>query len=377
MRGGAGVAQRHHDTALAGGSPAPVPEPVTGVGAGAGAGAGVGLGDSAGEVLASYLRQQATAFLRGLAGLGEGGGDDIGPAQLMRRAADRIGGVLETYGELTDPVWAEPLRAELGWLSATLVREHQYAARLARLMSALHRLSAHAAVPAPAIPAPACDKDGHPTPAQSAPAPVRVAGGGQSAIGAARAGALLDRQLTLARTRAHSAALQATGSARFHAVADAVAVLASEVPLSRAAAVPAPSALPPCTERAKARLAEAAATLPLARSAHPYNADALLSSLCADAAPDLHDAPWNRVRSLLRVLRHALEVTGGDGDERLAAAGPLLDRHQEAAEAAAAAAAAARTPRIAPATAYALGVLHADQRGEVEAARFAFAQLWR
>ncbi|MEU6127083.1 metal-binding protein, partial [Streptomyces sp. NPDC047123] len=37
---------------------------------------------------------------------------------------------------------------------------------------------------------------------------------------------------------------------------------------------------------------------------------------------------------------------------------------------------AARTPRIAPATAYALGVLHADQRHEVEAARFAFQRAW-
>ncbi|NEC70723.1 metal-binding protein, partial [Streptomyces rochei] len=32
---------------------------------------------------------------------------------------------------------------------------------------------------------------------------------------------------------------------------------------------------------------------------------------------------------------------------------------------------------IAPATAYALGVLHADQRHEVEAARYAFQHSWR
>ncbi|MER7816748.1 hypothetical protein ABTX79_15685, partial [Streptomyces sp. NPDC096153] len=53
------------------------------------------------------------------------------------------------------------------------------------------------------------------------------------------------------------------------------------------------------------------------------------------------------------------------------------DRHRDAAEAATAAASAARTPRIAPATAYALGVLHADQRHEVEAARFAFQRTWQ
>jgi hypothetical protein len=39
--------------------------------------------------------------------------------------------------------------------------------------------------------------------------------------------------------------------------------------------------------------------------------------------------------------------------------------------------AAARTPRIAPATAYPLGALHADQRHEVAAARFVFQQYWR
>ena len=64
-------------------------------------------------------------------------------------------------------------------------------------------------------------------------------------------------------------------------------------------------------------------------------------------------------------------------DVRLITAGQALDRHRDASEAAAAAAQAARTPRIAPATAYALGVLHADQRHEVEAARYAFQRCWQ
>ena len=62
---------------------------------------------------------------------------------------------------------------------------------------------------------------------------------------------------------------------------------------------------------------------------------------------------------------------------RLLTAGQALHRHRDASEAAAAAASAARTPRVAPATAYALGVLHADQRHEVEGARFAFQQCWQ
>ncbi|WP_250853532.1 CHAD domain-containing protein, partial [Streptomyces rhizosphaericus] len=243
--------------------------------------------------------------------------------------------------------------------------------------------------------------------------------GGALTVGAARAGALLERQLTLARTRAHTAALEALGSSRFHAVADTVALLASDVPLDEAnAARPAGQVLPPLAELANRRLAEAVEALPLVRAGHPYNAEALVHGLAATPAADAppaserQDAPWHHVRHLLRLRRYALEVLdqawqqpdeasgpngsgpgcgpggsgpGGSGpvdtepplSVRLLAAGQALERHRDASEAAAAAAAAARTPRIAPATAYALGVLHADQRHEVEAARFAFGRIWR
>ncbi len=222
--------------------------------------------------------------------------------------------------------------------------------------------------------------------------------GGALTVGAARAGALLERQLTLARTRAHTAALQVLGSSRFHAVADAVALLASEVPLDEAAAVrPADLALPPLAELAHRRLVESVESLPLGRAGHPYNAEALIHGLAATSAADAppaserQDAPWDQVRRLVRLRRYALEVLDAgqrpDGtgpveadpslSVRLLAAGQALERHRDAAEAAAASAAAARTPRIAPATAYALGVLHADQRHEVEAARFAFGRIWQ
>ncbi|MFF8524656.1 CHAD domain-containing protein [Streptomyces werraensis] len=196
------------------------------------------------------------------------------------------------------------------------------------------------------------------------------------AVGAAKAAALLERQLTLARTRAHSAALQALGSARFHAVADQVAVLASEVPLAdRATDID----LRPLADAARERLMAAVAALPLVTAGSPYNAEALVHGLSPDPAPHPQDAPWHQVRLLLRLHRYAREVldpAAGD-DPRLCAAGEALDRHRDAAEAAAAAAQAARTPRIAPATAYALGVLHAGQRHEVEAARYAFQRAWR
>ncbi|MFE9468072.1 CHAD domain-containing protein [Streptomyces virginiae] len=299
----------------------------------------------AGDVLGTYLRSQATAFLRGLrlheesrAAATESGV----AARSLRGAARRISGSLATFRAVTESSWADGLRTELAWLSSTLADEHAYAARLARLMDALHRLSGSPQLPAPRGSA------------------------GALTVGSARAGALLDRQLTLARTRAHSATLQALGSSRFHAVADAVALLASEVPLDAVAARGrVGEVLMPLAAVAETRLSAAVSALPpvggCEAAPSPYDAD--------------HDGLWHEVRRLLRVHRYAREVLGEDVT-RPAAAGEALDRHRDAAEAAAASATAARTPRIAPATAYALGVLHADQRHQVEAARTDFQHLW-
>ncbi|MFD4524967.1 CHAD domain-containing protein [Streptomyces sp. NPDC058470] len=328
-----------------------------------------------GDALAGYLRAQATEFLRSLRQHRETGGGgtptrassslaengsagSVDAARALRRSARRISGSLHTFRPLLDPDWSERMRPELAWLSGTLAREHAYSARLERLIGALNRLSG----------------TGFPT--QAGPEPSTTSKGNLT-IGAAKAGALLDRQLTLARTRAHSAALQALGSSRFHAVADSVAVLASEVPLTPAAAT---ADLRPSAAAAESRLLDAVGPLPLLTAGHPYNAEALVHGLSADTAPQPQDAPWHQVRLLLRLHRYAREVLYGEEcpvDARLLGAGQALNRHRDAAEAASAAASAARTPRIAPATAYALGVLHADQRHEVEAARFAFQQSWQ
>ncbi|MFF7443664.1 CHAD domain-containing protein [Streptomyces sp. NPDC008122] len=308
---------------------------------------------TAGEVLAPYLHARAADFLRGLRLHTESGSDTAGAeeaARTLRGAARRISGTLHTFRPLLDTAWADQLRTELAWLSGTLALEQACTSRLIRLVDALSRLS-NGSGPVPAA---------------------RGSEGAGLTVGAARAGALLERQLTLARTRAHSASLQALGSARFHAVADAVALLASEVPLGPAGAAPATEVIDAPADLAERRLLDAVAALPLTRAAHPYNADAL-------AAGEAQDAPWHQTRLLLRLHRYATEAlhTGGEPDSVLYEAARALDRHRDAAEAASAAAAAARTPRIAPATAYALGVLHADQRHEVEAARFAFQRAWR
>ncbi|MEU1913464.1 CHAD domain-containing protein [Streptomyces massasporeus] len=364
-----------------------------------------------GDALSGYLRAQATEFLRALrlhreTGSGANGSEGSAEAaRALRRSARRISAGLHTFQSLLDSDWCEAMRPELAWVSGTLAMEHAYTARLERLLTALHRLSGSTALPgqtvgvaagradapagrradpaaggraAPAasVPQRAASRDaGLRNPPATAAAPER----GNLTVGAAKAGALLDRQLTLARTRAHSTALQALGSSRFHAVADKVAVLASEVPLTRAAGS---TDLRPLAAAAQDRLTDAVSALPLVTAGSPYNAAALVHGLSPDTVPHPQDAPWHQVRLLLRLHRYAREaVSGPKGnavvDLRLLSAGRALNRHRDASEAAAAAAQAARTPRIAPATAYALGVLHADQRHEVEAARFAFQQCWQ
>ncbi|MFF7378502.1 CHAD domain-containing protein [Streptomyces massasporeus] len=363
-----------------------------------------------GDALAGYLRAQATEFLRALrlhreTGSGANGSEGSAEAaRALRRSARRISAGLHTFQPLLDSDWCEAMRPELAWVSGTLAMEHAYTARLERLLTALHRLSGSTMLPgqtAGAVAAGRADAPagtradaaagGRAAPAASVPqrAAARDAGPrtppaaaperGNLTVGAAKAGALLDRQLTLARTRAHSTALQALGSSRFHAVADKVAVLASEVPLTRAADS---TDLRPLADAAQGRLTDAVTALPLVTAGSPYNAAALVHGLSPDTVPHPQDAPWHQVRLLLRLHRYAREAVNGPKgnavvDLRLLSAGRALNRHRDASEAAAAAAQAARTPRIAPATAYALGVLHADQRHEVEAARFAFQQCWQ
>lgn len=345
-----------------------------------------------GDALARYLRAQATEFLRalrlhretggtagaparGYPGAGNDGAEEsVDAARALRRSARRISGSLHTFRPLLDAGWSEEMRPELAWLSGTLGLEHAYEARLERLLLALHRLSGATAVSVRTVDALVA---GRAAPGGRPAGATATQERGSLTVGAAKAGALLERQLTLARTRAHSTALQALGSSRFHAVADKVALLASEVPLTPAAPATGLAAL---AGAAGERLTDAVTALPLVTAGHPYNAEALVHGLSADPSPHPQDGPWHQVRLLLRLYRYAREVLyGGDAplDVRLLTAGQALNRHRDASEAAAAAAQAARTPRITPATAYALGVLHADQRHEVEAARFAFQQAWQ
>lgn len=378
-----------------GDAPSPVLPPVpagTPAAAPAARPANVETADAA-EMLGGALQAWAADFLRSLRRHSESAGSAETAPQAaeavrgLRRTGRRLGGTLHTYRSLLDAAWADRLAVELRWLSDTLSREYLLADRLERLHGALYRLVGDSG------------GDGSETGSgrraaggeggRSAGAAVR--GGGPDTLlpaGAARAGALLERQLTLARTRAHSAALQALVSGRFHAVADAVAVLASEVPLAPDGAPgrTAAEVLVPPADQARQRLVQAVRALRLPQ-ADVAGQDGALSRPVTVRRPRMReDAAWHEVRVLLRLHGYAEEVLlnaeravpdDADGARSWpASARAVLDSHRDAVEAAEAAASAARTPRIAPATAYALGVLHADQRQEVEVARAAFGRLW-
>ncbi|MFD7580599.1 CHAD domain-containing protein [Kitasatospora sp. NPDC059817] len=320
---------------------------------------------TAGDILSSHLTAQAGAFLRALPlTVGEVGARPgtaavvpaAGTADLLR-AVRRIGGLLHTFGSVFEQAWAQESRTELRWLLNLLALEPGYVRRSARLLGALDSLSGS-------------DPDG--------------TGMLAGHVGAPKARALLDRQLTLARTRAHSSVLQELRSARLHALADRMTLLVGDAPLLESAGGRAPAVLLPQAAAAFTALSASAQQLPLHRAATPYGGDGLRrlgavpaarGAVDADTALAADDAPWARTRILVKRARYALEVCGR-GSAELDELDGVLGRHQEAADAAVTAATAARTPRITPATAYVLGVVHADQRLEVEAARYAFGRRW-
>ena len=317
---------------------------------------------SAAELLAVNLAAQAGDFLRGL------------PAVDLNTLR-RVGALLHTFESLLDPGWSRELREELSRLGALLGQERAYGRRLTRLLAGLDSLtSTDPRAGAGAGSAPAVLAAG-PSTAGPVPRPREAEGLLARHPGAPKARALLERQLTLGRSRAHTAALQELGSARFHALADRMTLLVSDLPLRAGADDTPPEELLSCTAAEAAALAAAAEALPLERTAVAYNGD------CLHDPGD--DQPWHQVHGLVRRTQYALELCapllGRQAGPPLAALtelGRILGRHRDAAEAAEAAALAALTPRITPATGYVLGVVHADQRLEVEAARHAFSTTW-
>ncbi len=380
------------------------------------------------DVLARHLRARATEFLRALR-LNRGAAtpeDSAEAARALRRAARRISAGLYTFQPALDPAWSQRLGPELAWVSGTLSQEDACTTRLTRLQDALHHLSGPAA-PTPPRPAGQCPalpvcpfpptpprrRRPGPRPPCPAPRPPPARPGPSPPHPAAP-----PPRPPPFRPR--------TAGAPSHRVpkADPAPPPAAfpwpwappKPPLSWSGSSPSPGRgrTPPrcrrsgprgstpspirwpcwpvrCRWRAGPRISSCG------RSPRPRGSGSWTPwprcrwsprgvrttrrrwcTACHPTRPAPAGRPWHQVRLLLRLHRYAQEVLdpAAGGDPRLRAAGEALDRHRDAAEAAAAAQA-ARTPRIAPATAYALGVLHAGQRHEVEAARYAFQRAWQ
>lgn len=246
---------------------------------------------TAGDILSSHLTALASAFLRALPlAVGEVGarpGASAVPAEGgtsdLLRAVRRINGLLHTFGAAFEPGWTRESRTELRWLLDLLALEPGYVRRAARLLGALDGLNGSEA-------------DG----------PGMLAGH----VGAPKARALLDRQLTLARTRAHSTVLQELRSARLHALADRMTLLVAEAPLAESAGGRAGTVLLPQAGAAFTALVLGAQQLPLQRAATPYGGDGLrrLASVPHPLPAQGQEVPkargrWTRTRRWRRTTR--------------------------------------------------------------------------
>jgi CHAD domain-containing protein len=190
------------------------------------------------------------------------------------------------------------------------------------------------------------------------------AGAGRSdgdAIAARRARHLLQRRVGRELDQARGASLVALGSPRYRCLADRLSMLAEDLPVTAAAELPCARALPPQVLAAYRQLDDAVARL----------------------EPTTPDQAWHEAGRLARHGRYAAElcepVFGSPArglTRQLGRVTEILGRHQDAAAAARAARAVATTPRIAPATSFALGVLHASERAAVASARRDLGDVW-
>ncbi|QCW78653.1 CHAD domain-containing protein [Streptomyces sp. S6] len=230
----------------------------------------------------------------------------------MRRSARRISGSLHTFRTVLDPAWADHSVRNWPGLSGTLAREHAYAGRLTRLLDALHQLSGGHPPGGTRDEArrearhQARHTTGHDGRRPDRRSPRSPGPGRPRRRGGPRRGA--------AGTPAHPGPdpgpLRRAPGPRLlplPRVADAVALLASEVPLAPGTTGRGTEALLEPAERAEQRLLAAVVALPADESAEPYN--------------EAQDAAWHQARLLLRLHRYAHEVVLGAADPVLTAPG--------------------------------------------------------
>jgi len=242
-----------------------------------------------------------------------------------------VGSALAACRDLVDPLWAAELGAELAATAQVLGTERDAEAVRPRLLAPLDRWIAEGRYP-----------DG----------------------GAARTRTLLTRMLDRERSAAHSAATTALVGPGFHALADKMATLARDVPLT------------PDAERTCAEVLPEIATD--AYDAYRRQCAHLPEPLTAEDTDG--DTPWLAAVTTAETALHVTElcrpagavVAGHDPAEliaRLTLVTGALSEQRDAVLAADCVHRAADTPRIAATTGYVLGRLHEEQRLAVLRAR--------
>ena len=283
----------------------------------------------AGLAVRAYLAEQSRAFLTqsALPAL------PAAAAERLRAACRRTSSALAVCRDLVDPVWADMLERELDGTAETLAAERDAEAVRPRLLEPLDRWIAESRYP-----------DG----------------------GAARTRTLLTRMLDRDRSAAHSAATAALVGPAFHALADRMATLARDVPLTETAGHSCAEVLPEVVLTAYDGFVRRAAVLPEALQSETRDADELWLATFRAAETALHAAELCRPAGVAVPGREPAELVSA-----LARAPDALRDQQDGVLAADCVHRAADTPRIAATTGYVLGRLHEEQRLAVLRARCA------
>jgi len=280
----------------------------------------------AGLAVRGYLAEQSRAFLTHSALPVQ-----QAAAVRLRAACLRVGTALAACRELVDAAWADELGRELHGTAVVLAAERDADAVRPRLLAPLDRWIAEGRYP-----------DG----------------------GAARTRTLLTRMLDRERTSAHGLATAALVGPAFHALADRMATLARDVPLTPAADRPCRQVLPELAEQAHEEFLRRARDLPEPLAAEDAEGDAAWLAAGDAGQAALHTAELCRPAGTL--------IAGDDPADLLARLTRIADALGEQRDAVLAAACvhrAADTPRIAATTGYVLGRLHEEQRLAVIRAR--------
>ena len=267
----------------------------------------------AGAAVRAYLAEQSRAFLTQSAA-----------AARLRAACRRTSSALSACRALVDPAWADDLGDEVDRTADALAGERDTDAVRDRLLSPLDRWISEGRYP-----------DG----------------------GAARTRTLLTRMLDRDRSAAHSSATAALVGPQFHALADKMATLAREVPLTPIADRSCAEVLPAVVTAAYENLLRRAAALPDPLSVEDQSADDQWFAVYQAAETALYAAELCRPAEVSVPGRDAADLVHG-----LTRVTEALRDQQDAVLAAACVHRAADTPRIAATTGYVLGRLHEEQR---------------